>query len=67
VAMRIFKQDARILRLQARTIRRFGGEHFASTELDLMGPQIMRLMRLAQDGKPQHDARPWRREVQFRA
>lgn len=66
-AMRIFSQDAGILKLQTDSIQRFGGEHFASTELDLMGPQIMRLMRLAQDGRPTDDGREWRREVQFRA
>ncbi len=67
IAMRIFKQDARILKLQAGSIRRFGGEHFASTEIDLMGPQILRLMRLAHEGKPTDDGKPWRREVEFQA
>jgi phenylpropionate dioxygenase-like ring-hydroxylating dioxygenase large terminal subunit len=66
-AMRIFAQDATILRLQSGSIQRFGGARFASTEIDLMGPQIMRLMRLAQEGKPTDDGREWRREVQFRA
>ena len=66
-AMRIFRQDATILKLQSQALRRFGAEHFASTEIDLMGPQIMRLMRLAQDGKPTDDGKQWRREVQFRA
>ncbi len=67
VAMRIFQQDSAILRLQSQTIERFGGEHFASTEIDLLGPQILRMMRLVQEGKPAHDGKEWRREVEFRA
>jgi len=67
IAMRIYRQDATILMLQADSIRRFGGEHFASTELDLLGPQIMRMMRLAQDGMSTGDQKVWRREVEFQA
>ncbi len=47
-AMRIFRQDAKILRAQTENIRRFGGEQFASTEIDVMGPGIWRLMREAE-------------------
>ena len=46
-ALRIFRQDARILERQARNIQRFGGEQFISTEIDLMGAQIWRLLRKA--------------------
>lgn len=66
-ARRIFQQDARILRLQTHTMRHFGGAHFASTPLDLMGPQIMRAMRRAQDGHDLADEPEWRREVQIEA
>lgn len=50
VAMRIFRQDARILREQSATVRRFGGEQFASTEIDLLGPHVWRLLREAEAG-----------------
>jgi phenylpropionate dioxygenase-like ring-hydroxylating dioxygenase large terminal subunit len=48
VAMRIFGQDAAILRRQSDAARRFGGEHYTSTELDLVGPQALRLLRRAE-------------------
>lgn len=48
VAMRIFRQDAEILRRQTETIRRFGGEQMSSTEIDVMGPSIWRVLRDAE-------------------
>lgn len=53
VANRIFSQDATILRRQTETIRRFGGEQFASTELDVLGPAIGRMLRRAERGEPE--------------
>ena len=50
-ALRIFAQDARILRAQAENIRRFGGEQFMSTELDFLGPHIWRLLKQAEAGE----------------
>jgi phenylpropionate dioxygenase-like ring-hydroxylating dioxygenase large terminal subunit len=47
-ARTIFAQDQKMLGLQTETIRRFGGEQFESTELDLLGPQIWRLLRDAE-------------------
>lgn len=47
-ARRIFAQDVVMLKLQTDTIQRFGGEQFESTELDILGPQIWRLMREAE-------------------
>jgi hypothetical protein len=49
--MSIFRQDARILHHQAGTIKRFGGEQFLSTEIDLLGPEILRLLRRAERGE----------------
>jgi phenylpropionate dioxygenase-like ring-hydroxylating dioxygenase large terminal subunit len=49
-ARRIFAQDASVLRLQTQTIQRFGGEQFASTDLDIIGPHIWRLMKDAAAG-----------------
>ena len=51
----IFAQDARILRHQAQSIERFGGEQFASTEIDVLGQGILRLLRRAERGEPGTD------------
>jgi phenylpropionate dioxygenase-like ring-hydroxylating dioxygenase large terminal subunit len=51
VAGLIFGQDARILRRQAETIARFGGEQMASTEIDVLGQGILRLLRRAARGE----------------
>ena len=52
IAALIFAQDARILRRQAETIDRFGGEQFSSTEIDVLGQGILRLLRRAGRGEP---------------
>ena len=46
----ILGQDVEILRLQTENIRRFGGEAYRSTDLDLMGPEIWRMLRQAERG-----------------
>jgi len=51
VATHIFRQDARILKLQTETLQHFGHESFASTELDTIGPAALRLMRQAEKGQ----------------
>lgn len=45
LAMRVFQQDAVILEQQTDRIRRLGGESFASTEIDVLGRHIWRLLR----------------------
>lgn len=50
VALKIFGQDAVMLKAQTDNVRRFGGERFQSTELDFMGPQIWRLLKQAEAG-----------------
>jgi phenylpropionate dioxygenase-like ring-hydroxylating dioxygenase large terminal subunit len=69
VAALIFSQDARILRRQAETIERFGGEQFASTEIDVLGQGILRLLRRAERGEsgtdPSDDA-PAERRLRMR-
>lgn len=53
VARHIFNQDAEILRHQSESIARFGGEHFVSTEIDVLGLQIARMLRhLEATGRP---------------
>jgi len=49
-ALRIFGQDASILKAQSKAIREFSGEQFMSTAIDLMGPHMWRLMRQAERG-----------------
>jgi phenylpropionate dioxygenase-like ring-hydroxylating dioxygenase large terminal subunit len=44
VATRIFKQDAVMLKAQTEVIHRFGEERFTSTELDVLGHEIWRLL-----------------------
>ena len=51
IATHIFKQDARILTLQMDNTRRFGGERFANTEIDVLGPHIWRLLKQAERGE----------------
>ncbi|HVE82929.1 MAG TPA: aromatic ring-hydroxylating dioxygenase subunit alpha [Myxococcales bacterium] len=51
IATHIFKQDARILTLQTENTHRFGGERFANTEIDVLGPQIWRLLKQAERGE----------------
>jgi phenylpropionate dioxygenase-like ring-hydroxylating dioxygenase large terminal subunit len=51
VAMRIFRQDAAILQRQTETIRRFGGERYVSTEIDVLGGHIWRLLKAAENGE----------------
>jgi nitrite reductase/ring-hydroxylating ferredoxin subunit len=52
VAMRILRQDIEILRRQTEQVERFGGEHFASTEIDVLGLRIKKLLRDAAAGRP---------------
>jgi phenylpropionate dioxygenase-like ring-hydroxylating dioxygenase large terminal subunit len=47
LALRVFRQDAGILREQTSNVERFGGEAYRSTEVDFLGPQILRLLRHA--------------------
>ena len=51
LARYIFHQDARILRLQSEAVRRFGGESYVSTEVDLLGPHMWRLLKQAEQAE----------------
>jgi hypothetical protein len=55
LALAIFKQDAAILKLQTENIERFGGEQFASTEIDVLGRHIWRLLKNAERGETSSD------------
>lgn len=51
VALRILRQDMEILRRQTEQVQRFGAENFASTEIDVLGLRIKKLLREAASGK----------------
>ncbi len=48
IARRILAQDAWIVREQTRTVRHFGEEDYTSTPVDVLGPEIWRLLERAQ-------------------
>jgi phenylpropionate dioxygenase-like ring-hydroxylating dioxygenase large terminal subunit len=49
-AMRIFRQDAWMLARQSETIERFGGEDYKFTEIDVLGAEILDLLRGGRSG-----------------
>ena len=51
LAMRVFQQDAEILARQTDRIRRLGGESFVSTEIDVLGKHIWKLLRARERGQ----------------
>ncbi len=57
LALKVFQQDAVVLARQTDTIQRFGGEQFASTDVDVLGKHIWRLMRAAERGAAVSDER----------
>lgn len=59
LAIRIFRQDAEMLELQTETIQRFGGERFTSTEVDVLGREIWRLLRQAERGNAPSPGTEW--------
>lgn len=66
VAMRIFGQDAVMLAKQTETVRRFGDERYLSTEIDLLGPHVLGLLRRAARGKlGAPDAQPMVKNVEL--
>lgn len=59
IALHILKQDMEILRHQTEQVQRFGSEDFASTEIDVLGLRIKKLLREAAIGRvtPAQDER----------
>jgi hypothetical protein len=51
VAMRVLRQDADMLARQTQNIESFGEQRFNSTELDALGPPILRLLERAERGE----------------
>ena len=58
IAMRILRQDQEIVRAQTDVIQRFGGERYASTEVDVLGNDIHRLMKQSASGELGDPAAP---------
>jgi phenylpropionate dioxygenase-like ring-hydroxylating dioxygenase large terminal subunit len=66
VALSIFGQDQKMLEAQAQTVQSFGGEQYMSTDLDLIGPHIWRLLKQAESGVPDAEGHAGdAREVRF--
>ena len=63
VALRIFGQDAVMLGRQTDAIGRFGAERFVSTEIDLLGPHIMALLKRAEQGRLKEGVDPYEKTV----
>jgi hypothetical protein len=51
IGKKVARQDAMMLKQQTETVKRFGGEQFVSTDVDLLGPHILRLLRRAERGE----------------
>ncbi len=64
LAMRIFQQDAVLLRLQTASMRHWGQARYTSTAVDLLGPHILRLLTRAARGHAGEDA-PYRAEIEM--
>ena len=50
VAMRILGQDARMLARQTANVRHFGSESYVSTAVDVLGPEIWRMLERRERG-----------------
>ncbi len=64
IGLRIFAQDAVVLKKQTEAIQRFGGERFTSTELDVLGHEVWRLLKQAATGAAA--AEPYEHRVKMR-
>jgi len=51
LGLQVLRQDIAMLRKQTATIERFGGERYVSTEIDVLGPHILRLLQQAERGR----------------
>jgi phenylpropionate dioxygenase-like ring-hydroxylating dioxygenase large terminal subunit len=65
LALRIAQQDAVMLALQTKTVQRFGGEQFVNTDVDVLGPHILRLLRQAERGELDPHAAPVEERVEL--
>lgn len=52
IGKKVLEQDARMLAAQTAAVKRFGGEQYVNTDVDLLGPHILRLLKRAERGDP---------------
>lgn len=64
LAMRIFQQDAQVLELQTESMRHFGSSKYVSTEIDLLGPHILRVLHRAAS-EPDGPGEPYETEIEM--
>ncbi|MFT3913984.1 MAG: hypothetical protein QM704_07685 [Anaeromyxobacteraceae bacterium] len=64
LAMKVLRQDAWMLAAQVENVKRFGGERFAHTELDVLGPHVWHLLRRAARGERGEPSEPARRKME---
>ena len=64
LGMIVLGQDAKMLKLQASNLRRFGGERLTSTEIDVLGPHILKLLKDAEAGR-RDEGRTFERRIQM--
>lgn len=65
IALHIFRQDARALALQTGNVERFGGEQYVSTEIDVLGNHILRLLRNAERGDRTAHSEPTEKQLKI--
>ncbi|MFO0582726.1 MAG: aromatic ring-hydroxylating dioxygenase subunit alpha [Anaeromyxobacter sp.] len=64
IALKVLRQDAWMLAAQVENVKRFGGERFAHTELDVLGPHVWHLLRRAARGERGEPSEPARRKME---
>lgn len=57
-AWKVVEQDVAVLKAQTEAIEHFGGERFMSTEIDVLGTPIARLLKDASDREKMEDTEP---------
>lgn len=65
LAKKVIAQDVVMLKAQTEAVQRFGGEQYVSTDVDLLGPHILRLLRQAERGE--HASAPFEEQVELLA
>lgn len=66
IGKRVLAQDQVMLARQTEAVQRFGGEQYVSTDVDLLGPHIWRLLKQAERGEAS-SAEPFEERVQLLA
>lgn len=65
LARHVLRQDIDMLGKQVASTRRFGGERFVSTEVDVLGPHIAYLLRRAERGDPPEEGPPVEKRIEL--